>query len=120
MNRVALTCAILVVIANLASGQTTEEKISQAIKALPESMRAGASVVEYDAMGYRTVLQEEQTRWFANRMTPLSRASVLPAITRTESPDSTSSDSLQRGVNPPRKSFKLGARRLTPENCHSP
>ncbi len=58
MKRVALTCTILVVIANLASGQTTEEKISRAIQALPESMRAGASVVEYDAMGYRTVLRE--------------------------------------------------------------
>ena len=58
MNRVALTCAILVVIANLASGQTTEEKISQAIKALPESMRAGASVVEYEDMGSRPVLRQ--------------------------------------------------------------
>ena len=58
MNRVALTCTTLVVIVSLASGHTPEEKISQAIKALPESMRAGASVVEYDAMGYRTVLRE--------------------------------------------------------------
>ena len=58
MKRVALSCTILVVIANLASGQTAEEKISQALQALPESMRAGASVVEYDAMGYRTVLRE--------------------------------------------------------------
>ena len=58
MSRVALTCTTLVVIVSLASGHTPEEKISQAIKALPESMRAGASVVEYDAMGYRTVLRE--------------------------------------------------------------
>jgi len=58
VSRVALTCTTLVVIVSLASGHTPEEKISQAIKALPESMRAGASVVEYDAIGYRTVLRE--------------------------------------------------------------
>ena len=44
--------------AGLASTQTAEEKIAEAVKALPESMRDGAAVVEYDADGYRTILRD--------------------------------------------------------------
>ncbi len=59
MKDVARACAVVLAVASLASAQTAEdEKIAQAVKALPESMRDGASVVEYDADGYRTILRE--------------------------------------------------------------
>ena len=58
MKNVARACAMALAFASLASAQTADEKIAQAVKALPESMRDGASVVEYDAHGYRTVLRE--------------------------------------------------------------
>ena len=58
MKKVARACAMVLAVASLASAQTAEQKIAQAVKALPESMRDGASVVEYDADGYRTILRE--------------------------------------------------------------
>ena len=58
MKKVARACAMVLAVAGLASAQTAEQKIAQAVKALPESMRDGASVVEYDADGYRTILRE--------------------------------------------------------------
>jgi len=57
--RSTLVVCIFVLGATIAvSTQTNEQKISDAVKALPESMREGAAVVEYDADGYRTVLRE--------------------------------------------------------------
>ena len=58
MNHVSLTGLMIVTVAGLASAQTTDEKIAQAVKALPESMQDGASVVEYNATGHRTILRE--------------------------------------------------------------
>ena len=57
--RSTLVACIFVLGATIAvNTQTNEQKISDAVKALPESMREGAAVVEYDADGYRTVLRE--------------------------------------------------------------
>lgn len=59
-----LTGTLMVGVATLASAEkmedtrTVEDKITQAVKPLPESMRDGATVVEYDAQGYRTILRE--------------------------------------------------------------
>lgn len=63
MKHVASLCAVVIVAGTIASAQQVSEtekaaKIAQAVKALPESMRDGASVVEYDDQGYRTVLRE--------------------------------------------------------------
>ena len=58
MKYVALVGALIVAGAGFASAQTVEQKVAQAVSALPESMRADATVVEYDAEGYRTILRE--------------------------------------------------------------
>ena len=57
--RSTLVACIFILGATIAvNTQTNEQKISDAVKALPESLRDGAAVVEYDADGYRTVLRE--------------------------------------------------------------
>ena len=58
MRSAVITCIFALVTTIAVSTQTNDQKISDAIKALPESMREGAAVVEYDADGYRTVIRE--------------------------------------------------------------
>ena len=58
MRSAVIACIFALATTAAVNTKTNEQKIADAVKALPESMRDGASVVEYDADGYRTILRE--------------------------------------------------------------